>query len=249
MLKKVRNYEKILNEIINISIPFRIEIIGYVKYDDEVYPMISIKHISKTAKKNIIITSGQHGDEYYAVHILLKWLQQYKTEECLDFNIFIYPIVNPTGYVYNKRTNKARQDTNNDINFIKDSKVQELAILYDKFPTSANLILDIHGDTGKEEVYMYEHKPENLVSIAGKALLENDNLIPYLKQKTIYKIPVTNGVIIPPASDIGIEGVMEKLGVEYTMTLELPGKMEGQKRAEGGVAIINSIFRNFKEVK
>jgi hypothetical protein len=249
MLRKVRNYEKIINEIINMTIPFRIEILDYIRYEDEIYPMITIKSISKLAKKNVIITAGQHGDEYFAVHTLLRWMQQIKIDDYNDFNIYIYPIVNPTGYVYNKRTNKLRQDTNNDINFVKDSKVQELAILYDKFPSSANLILDIHGDTGKEQVYMYEHKPENLPSIAEKVLIENDNLIPYLKQKTIYKIPVNNGVIIPPKCDIGIEGVMEKLGVEYTMTLELPGKFDGLKRMVGGVSIINSILRQFKELK
>jgi hypothetical protein len=166
-----------------------------------------------------------------------------------DFNYYIFPIINPFGYSTGRRTNGNRQDCNNDANFIKDSKVSELSILFEQFPQTASMILDIHGDTGKSEVYCYEHKSDNLPSIAEKALIENDNLLPYLKTKTIYKVPVNNGIIIPPKEDIGIEGFLEKLGIQYSLTLELPGKFDGQKRAEGGIAIINSIIRNFKEVK
>jgi hypothetical protein len=41
---------------------------------------------------------------------------------------------------------------------------------------------------------------------------------------------------------------MERLGVEYTISLELPGRANGQKRATGGIAILNSIFRNFRDL-
>lgn len=248
-MKTVRSYKKIANEIINLNIPFRIEIIGYVSYEKDIYPMFVMKNNVKTANKTIVILAGHHGDEYFAVHTLLKWLKQFNVEEFKNLNFYIYPICNPFGYSKNSRENGAKQDTNDDRHFVKDSKVQELSILYDAFPVNCELILDLHGDIGKERVYMYEHKPDNLSSIAEKVLIENNNLIPYLKQKTIYKVPVNNGVIIPPKCDIGIEGVMEKLGIEYTMTLELPGKFDGQKRMIGGVAILNSILRHFGEMK
>lgn len=248
-MKKIRSYKKLVNEIINLQIPFRIEIIGYVNYEQDIYPMFVIKNNVKTANKTAIILSGHHGDEPFAVHTLLKWLKQFNINEFTNLNLFIYPICNPFGWATGSRDNGARQDTNNDSNFIKDSKVQELAILYDNFPLNAELLLDIHGDTGKTQCYMYEHKLDNLPSIAEKAMLENDSLIPYLKAKTIYKIKVNNGVIIPPKCDIGLEGVIERLGIEYTMTVELPGKYDGQKRMVGGISIINSILKNFKEIK
>jgi predicted deacylase len=246
-MKTIRSYNKLITEIINLNTPFKIEIIGYVTYDKKIYPMLSLKSISKMANKTIIITGGQHGDEYYAVNILLKWIKQATLFP--DFNYYIFPIVNPYGFEKNSRDNGDRQDTNKDVNFVKDSKVPELKILFDEYPTTADLILDIHGDVDKEEVYCYEHKPENLPSIAEKALIENDTLFPFIKTKTIYKSKTTNGVIIPPERDIGIEGVMEKLGVQYTITLELPGKYDGQKRTAGGVAIINSLIKYFKEIK
>jgi hypothetical protein len=135
------------------------------------------------------------------------------------------------------------------MHFKKDSKVPELAILFEEFPRTADLILDIHGDISKDGSYIYEHKSENLPSIAEKVLSETDSLIPYLKAKTIYKSPLINGVIIPPKYDIGLEGFLEKLGVQYSLAIELPGKFDGQKRAEGGVIMINSVLKNFKEIK
>jgi hypothetical protein len=166
-----------------------------------------------------------------------------------DINYYIFPVCNPYGYAHNYRNNGNRQETNNDMHFKKDSKVPELKILFEEFPRTVDLILDVHGDVGKEGIYCYEHKSESLPSIAEKVLAENDILIPYLRTKTIYGSPLTNGVIIPPKYDIGLEGFLEQLGVQYSLAIELPGKFDGQKRAEGGVAIINSILKNFKEIK
>jgi len=246
-MKTVRSYNKLVTELINLNLPYRIEIIGYVTYANKIYPMLALKLISKMAQKTVILTSGHHGEEFYSINVLLHWLKQPILFP--DFNYFIFPICNPYGYEKNYRNNGNRQETNNDTHFMKDSKVPELAILFEEFPRTADLILDIHGDVDKSECYCYEHKAENLPSIAQKALLENDAIISYLKAKTIYKTPLENGVIIPPKYDIGLEGFLEKLGVKYSLTLELPKKMEGQKMVQGGIAIINSILKNFKEIK
>jgi hypothetical protein len=245
-MKEIRSYNKLLNEIINLNTNYRIEIIGYITYFNKIYPMLTLKYISKMNNKTIVIQSGQHGDENYAVNILLKWLKQPMLFN--DMNFYIFPVINMFGYATGRRDNGNRQDTNNDNNFIKNSKVPELSLLYDAFPQTADVIIDLHGDTGKDQIYAYEHKSDNLPSIVTKALIENDILIPYLKTKTIYKIPVQEGgVITPPKYDQGIELFMEKLGVTYTVTLEFPKKYDGQKRAEGGVKIINDILKNFKE--
>jgi predicted deacylase len=246
-MKEIRSYNKLLEEIINLNTPFRISIIGYITYFEKIYPMIEMKCLSKMARKTVVIQSGQHGDENFAINILLKWIKQPLLFN--DINFYIYPCINVFGYATGSRDNGNRQDTNNDAHFIKDSPVPELAILYDAFPQQVDMIIDLHGDTGKDHVYAYEHKSENLTSIVQLALLENDATIPYVRAKTIYKISVTDGVISPPKYDQGIELFMEKLGVTYTVTLELPGKYDGQKRAIGGVAIINSILKHFNEVK
>lgn len=243
-MKTIRNYSDIVNEIINLNVDYKIEIIGFVNYD-KIYPILALKHISKMANKTAVITGGQHGDEPYAVATLLKWLKQ--PIMFADINYYIFPICNPFGYEKGCRDNGNREDTNNATNFIKDSKIQELAILYDNVPSNINLMIDVHGDNDKKNVYLYEHKADTLNSIAQKTMLETDKCIPYLKQKTIYRHKLTDGVLITPKEDVGIEGAIEKLSVDYTITIELPGIYDGQKRVDGGVNIINSLLYNFQE--
>jgi predicted deacylase len=246
-MRTVRSYQKLVNEIINLQIPFRMEIVGYVEYK-EIYPIIAIRHVSKTAKRNVVITAGIHGDEYYASHVLLKWIQQANTELFNDYNLYIFPVVNPFGYSKGCRENGNRQDVNSAVNFIKDSKVQELAVLFDAIPLEVDLVLDIHGDTGKEEVYCYEHKSENLKSIAEPALIEADNILPFIKTKTIYQVKTVNGVC-EDREETGYEGSFEKQGTMYSITLELPGKCSAQSRTAGGIKIINSLLANFKSIE
>jgi len=246
-MRTIRNYNKLVNEIINLSMPFRAEIIGYVQYED-IYPLISMTHLSKMARKNIVIVSGQHGEEYFAVHVLLKWLSQVKIEDYLDFNFYIFPVVNPFGYSKNSRKNGVRQQVNNANKFYKGSDVPELAILFEHIPNSLDFYLDVHGDTGKTGIYCYERRPPTKPSVSEKALIENDHLISYERTSTIYHEKVVNGIILEPVHDESLDDFMGNLGIDYTVTLELPGKCDGQQRLTGGIAVINSILTNFKEL-
>lgn len=246
-MRKLRSYQKLLNEIINITTPFKLAILGSVVYGKDVYPMIEMTHISKSAKKNLIIMSGQHGEEHYAVHILLKWFKQFKVEEYSDFNIYVYPVINPWGFECSSRKNGNHQETTNSIKFVKNSDTQELAILFDHMPSEVDLALDIHGDVDKHKLYAYERRLPDLSSIAEKGLIETDAILPYEKTRTIYGSKIKHGVISTPDHDVGIEDAMEKAGAEYTITIELPGKCDSQQRTSGGIAIINSVLRIYKE--
>lgn len=245
-MKTVRSYNKIVTELINLNLPYKLEIADYLVYD-KIYPFLSLKYISKMNGKTIILTAGHHGEESWGVTTLIKWIKQ--PIQLPEFNYYIFPVCNPYGFEKNYRNNGVRQETNNSTHIQKKSKVQELAILFEEFPSSADVIIDIHGDTGKDGVYCYEHKSDSLPSIATKALAENDAILPYLRTKTIYGTALKDGVMIPPKYDIGVEGFLEELGIQYSLSLELPGKFDGQKRAEGGVAIINSLIKNFKEIQ
>ena len=245
-MKIIRNYNRLVNEIINLNIPFKVELLGYLEYDF-IYPFLGLTSISKTATKSIVLTSGVHGDEFYAIHVLLKWIQQIKIDEYSNFNWYIFPVLNPFGYATGSRDNGARQDVNSANKFHKHSKVQELSILFDAFPINPDLIVDIHGDTTHQFPYCYERKADDKLSLAEIALRENDNLLPYDRSKTIYTDKAIKGVIITQDENVGIEGAMERLGAEYTISLEIPGRANGQKRTVSGIAILNSIFKYFRD--
>jgi hypothetical protein len=248
-MEKIRDYQLIVNEFFNLKLPFHKEIIGYVKYWNETYPLLKLTLIPANPKKTIIITGGHHGDEPFAALSLIAWIKQFNFKEYKDYAIYIFPMCNPYGYETGSRSNGLRQDTNNDIDMVQDSKVAELGLLFHHFPILADLFIDVHGETYQTRAYCYEHKPKNLPSIAEQALSENDPNFPYTRQKTVLGSRTSNGVICPRWWEIGLEGLMEKRGIKYSITIEIPGKMDGQKRIEGGVALINSILKIFKEQK
>jgi len=247
-MKIIRSYNKLINEIINLQIPFKIEIIDYVQYDNFIYPMIAISQISKMAKKTCVIVGGAHGDEYYAARILIKFLSEINKDYLEYYNLYIVPIINPFGYATGSRKNGIRQEVSSDSDFKRDSSIKELAILYEYIPSNIDLFIDVHGDTGKHYFYAYESKPEVIPSISEKALLENDNILQYERVNTIYGEKVKNGVIYKPEKDKSIEDFMENLGIEYVVALEVPGKAEGQVRMKAGIAILHSLLKFYKEV-
>jgi len=248
-MTKQRSYQRLVNDIINLKIPFRVEILDYVSYNPFVYPIIAIRHITKTAKKNCVILAGHHGDETFVIHVLLKWIQQIDKKLLNTFNFNIIPVINPSGYETGTRLTAKNQDTNNAASFVKNSSVKELAILFDNLPSTVDLMIDFHGDTDRKFSYAYERKIDTLPSLAGIALQEVDSILPYDKSKTIYRSKVEKGVITTPKNDEGIEAVMETMGTESTITIELPGKFDSQRRTEGGIAILNSIFYHYKEIQ
>lgn len=247
-MRKVRDYLKFVNEIINLQIPFRVEVIGSVVYSNVAYPMLAIKHVQKMANYNMVINAGAHGEEAVAVRVLTKFLSEIDRSYLNHFNFYIFPCTNPYGYAYDCRRNGSKQIVNNADKFMKDSEVQELGILYNQIPTHPDLFIDVHADTGKKGIYIYERKPESFDSIAKKVLQEANTIIPYEASSTIYKEKVEEGVIIKPENDRSLDDFMGSIGVEYTLTVEIPGKAAGQVQLTGGVAVLNGILKEYLQL-
>jgi predicted deacylase len=248
-MDKIRDYQQIVNELFNLQTPFKKEVIGYVNYWKRTYPILKLSLSSSHRKKTILITSGHHGDEPFAVHTLIAWIKQFKSKDFKNLEFYIFPICNPWGFETGSRENGYKQDTNNDQALVKNSKVAELAILFEHFPLLTDLFIDLHGETYQTHAYCYEKKLDLLPSLATIALQEVDSIIPYSRQKTILKNPIEKGVMCPRLWEIGLEGLMEKRGIKYSITVELPGRFDGQKRIEGGIAILNSILHHYSEIK
>ena len=74
---KQRSYLKLVNDIVNLNIPFNISVIGFVQYD-RIYPILKLEKIDKKTKYHVVIQSGIHGDEAIAIKVLLRWLKSVK---------------------------------------------------------------------------------------------------------------------------------------------------------------------------
>jgi len=250
MRKPIRNYLKILNEFINLQTPFDIEILGSVHYDS-CYPFISLHTHSKLAKYNIVINSGAHGEEAIGVKVMLRFLQEFNKDLLNNYNFILFPIVNTSGYRFNRRKNGNNQYGNNGFNQPKEENVNpEAKLIREAIPNKIDLFIDIHADTAKSGFYIYERKRPTKESLAEKSLkILKENKIPILENDTVYYEKCVNGVVIQPIKDGSMDDSMFQRGAVYSLCIEIPGKIPEDQQIIGGLLLLNEILTKFKEVK
>ena len=79
-------------------------------------PLFIVQVDSKTAglKHDVLLSGGVHGDEPAGVWAVLRFLEKVAPHYLKKFRFFIYPCVNPCGYVWNTRENVEKVDLNRD---------------------------------------------------------------------------------------------------------------------------------------
>jgi len=249
MRKLTRNYLKLLNEIINIKNPFDTEIIGNIHYD-RCYPFLMLSNHTKQAKYNCVINSGAHGEEAQTIDILIRFLQEFNTEYLSSYNFHIFPIINPFGYSYNCRKNGNNKYGNTGfIQKIPARLTEEAILIGNNIPRKIDIFIDIHSDN-KNGFYLYERKRPNKPSLGGVCLDElRKNKIPILENETVYKEKCKDGIIIAPERDGSMDDSMFSRGVIYSICVEIPRKIPDDQQLIGGLMLINSLLKNFRETK
>jgi len=250
MKKIVRNYLKIVNEFINTQSPFDFEILDTIIYNKIGYSFISLHTHSKLAKYNVVINSGAHGTESIGVRVMLRFLQEFNKELLGYYNFQLFPIVNPYGYVYATRRNGLGQYGNNGFNQKREEDLTlEGKLIRDNIPHKIDLFIDIHADSDKNGFYIYERKRPNQKSLAENSLKElRKNKISILEAGTVYYEKCLNGVVIQPIKDGSMDNSMFDRGAIYSLCLEIPGKNSEDEQIIGGLLLLNSILKNYKDL-
>jgi predicted deacylase len=250
MKKPIRNYLKILNEFINLQTPFDTEIVDSIHYDI-CYPFISLHNHSKLAKWNVVINSGAHGTESISIKVMLRFLQEFNREFLGYYNFTIFPIVNAFGYRFARRKNGNNQYGNNGFNQKKpESITPEAKLIEATIPHKIDLFIDIHSDSGKSGYYLYERKRPDKKSLAESSLNElKKQKFPIIETGTVYDEKCINGIIVQPIKDGSMDDSMFQRGAIYSLCIEIPGKISEDQQIIGGLVLLNSILKNFKELK
>jgi len=250
-MRKVRNYNKILNEFINISSPLEIKIMDSVHANEECYPMFYFYYHTK-AKYNIVINAGCHGNESIGVKIMLRFLQEFDKEMLNNYNIWLFPIVNPFGYVYDVRYNNMKYDINRHCYSQKPFPIEtaEFKIIDDELPNRVDVFIDIHQN-GKKNFYCYEKKRPNKASLAsfGMEEIKKQN-IAIEECALLYGEKCINGVVdsIKDKSNT-FEDYAFRKGALYSLTLENPNKTDEEELIIGSLGFLKEVLNRFKELK
>jgi hypothetical protein len=128
----VRDYNEMLRKIYSVS-DDTIEIIkaGSVYYDAIEYPVYAYSYTpEKKPVLRIFLAAGQHGNEPASAEAVISFFNYISNnkESYNDIAIDAFPMVNPWGWVYNRRFNGDKHDTNRDF---KRFNSQEAKIIRD----------------------------------------------------------------------------------------------------------------------
>jgi len=244
--KKLRDYLKLINTILReaAEADLEVRILASLSYDDG-YPFLMLKSETKEAKYNVVITAGFHGDEPWALDCLIHALDDLDTDL---FNFWIFPVANPWGYAHVSRLNGERKGSNWKVG---QRPTLELDLVFKNIPSKVDLFIDVHGDKDRSEVYAYERRLPKSPSLAKLALRDAENYFDIYGAQTVYKEPCEDGVVTSGKEDTIEEYLFEVRGAPYSITLEIPGKVQGTgtNRTAGGARLIVAILNNFERVK
>jgi hypothetical protein len=155
---------------------------------------LALRRPNPTARVNIYISTGMHGDEPAGPLAALQLLQEDAWPS--DAAIWFCPCLNPTGFPLNRRENAAGIDLNRDYLHLQSPEVRAHVEWLQRQPRF-DITLCLHEDWESAGFYMYELNPDNRPSFAEKILDAVAKICPVDMSPVIEDWPAQNGVIRP----------------------------------------------------
>lgn len=249
-MNKERNYMRLMNEFINIPTPLEIKILDTIRFNNENYPVFCFRIHSK-AKHNVVINSGCHGNESVGTKVILRFLTEFDKELLCDYNFWIFPVISPIGYTYDRRTNGQKLDPNRHC-YLQNSPVEvpEFKIFDEEVPNKIDLFVDIHQSL-KKGYYAYEKKRKTDKSLAEYGL--NAIKMQGFKievSESIYGEKCINGVVDSGEDKINsFEDYAYRKGAKYSITFENNGSNNDEDHIVASLIFIKTVLNKFKELK
>ncbi|MHB8542778.1 MAG: M14 family metallopeptidase [Leptospirales bacterium] len=234
---QIHNPEEMLEKIIASAQKLgvkKVKELGVVSTGDGTCPIMKLSWRVGPAFPRILLSAGIHGDEPAGPHSVLSLLENWVSSEShplKEFNLDLFPLINPSGFLKKTRENKEGIDLNRE--FAKGHPAQEVRLLMDDLKhRTYHLSIELHEDIDAKGFYLYEHFPEHSDPIAPSiisCLEESGHTI--LKDPIIEGMSAQNGIIHPSVerrrSRFRRHGwpeaiYMHRHGTPRTITLETP---------------------------
>lgn len=147
-----------------------------------------------SARVNIYISTGMHGDEPAGPLAGLRLLEEDQWPG--DAALWLCPCLNPTGFPLNRRESAAGIDLNRDYRHLQSPEVRAHVDWLQRQP-QFDVALCLHEDWESNGFYLYELNPDNRPSFAEKILEAVAKVCPVDTSPMIEKWPAKNGLIRP----------------------------------------------------
>jgi len=156
----IRAYSDLVDRLTNLAMQSeaKLEVIGEFEAMGRAYSMYVLCLGSPTsAKSNVMIAAGIHGDEPAGVEAALRFAESAARDKSLlsNYHFVIFPCNNPTGYELGTRENWKGVDLNRQFNVRKPEP--EVLILMNTIQGRCfDLVVEMHEDIDAPGLYLYE---------------------------------------------------------------------------------------------
>ena len=163
-----------------------------------------------------------HGDEPVGALAIAQFLADLASEPSLaeDYQIFAYPICNPTGFEDNSRNSRSGRDLNRE--FWKDSAQAEVQILENELRTQHfHGLIQLHADDTSEGIYGFVRGATLTENLLRPALREAGKILPRNNNALIDGFAARDGMIYDAYEGI-LAAPIEVEPIPFEIILETP---------------------------
>ena len=156
---------------------------------------LAYRRPNPSARKNVYLSTGIHGDEPAGPLAALKLL----TDDLwpADLAIWLCPCLNPTGFALNTRANAQGIDLNRDYRHLVSEEVR-IHVAWLQQQPRFDISICLHEDWEAGGFYVYEVNPNHLPSLAEKIIASVATVCPIDQARLIDNWEASQGIIRPP---------------------------------------------------
>ena len=190
-----------------------------------------------------------HGDEPAGALALTELFRELVRQPALaaGFQIYTYPLCNPTGYEDNTRQSRGGKDLNRE--FWKSSAEPEVLHLEDElWRHQFDGLISLHSDDTSDGLYGFVQGPDISKELLLPALWAAEKFLPRNEQRIIDGFPANRGLI-----QQGYDGVLsapaEARYAPFDLTFETPHTAPVHLQVKASVAALKCILAEYRTLQ
>jgi murein peptide amidase A len=190
--------------------------------------------------------AGVHGDEPAGCATAVKFLSDLaaRPEQARGYDLFVYPVCNPTGYVANIRENRAGFDLNRE--FWLGSRQPEVVILERELRAHCfDGLITLHSDDTCDGIYGYAHGQVLNEALLAPAIRAAERILPRDSRAVIDGFAAREGLICDCFKGV-LAAPPEQHPRPFDVIFETPGRAEFGLQVDAGALAVEAMLENHR---
>lgn len=191
--------------------------------------------------------AGIHGDEPAGCQALIEFVRQLAAQPLVaeGYQLFFYPVCNPTGFVKGARLSDAGKDLNRE--FWRDTVEPEVLLLESEIRSHAfHGLISLHTDDTSSGIYGYVRGAVLTRALLEPALVAAEKIIPRNLSGAIDGFPAENGIISQCFEGI-LASPPELEAAPFEIILETPHSFSREKQVQALTAAARAVLMEYRE--